>query len=152
MFLKSNASFAYATADLYSNNSLGIKLTQSYGGGLGYARGPFEVEGDLRFINERYLPPGNGEHLVGLGLGGRYDFLLEELLPAADLTVAATFVPVLNQSESWQANSTVELFLPFKSGTWGVTFGAQDNYIRNAPTGFRRNYFKTAVGLAYATK
>jgi hypothetical protein len=152
MFLKSNASFAYGTADFYSNNSLGIELTQSYAGGWGYARGAFEVEADVRFITDKYLPQGDTQHLLGLGLGGRYDFSLDQLLAAADLSVAATVVPVLNQSEAWRANSTLQLFLPFNAGVWGLTLGAQDNYLRSAPSGFRRNYFKTTIGLAYSPK
>jgi uncharacterized protein DUF481 len=151
-FLASNASFAYALADLYSNNSLGIHLTQSYGGGVGYARGPFELDGDLRYIDENYLPAGDTHHLVGAGLSGRYDFSLDALLSAANLTATITAVPVFNESDAWFGDATIGLFLPFNGGVWGVTVIAEDNYVRNAPAGFRRNYFKATIGLAYSAK
>lgn len=152
VFLASNASFAYARADLYSNNSLGVHLTQSYGGGVGYARGPFEVDGDLRYIDENFLPAGDTHHLVGAGLSGRYDLSLDALLAGANLAATITAVPVFNESDAWFGNATIGLLLPFNGGAWGVTVIAEDNYVRNAPAGFRRNYFKTTIGLAYSPK
>jgi hypothetical protein len=152
MFLASNASFAYALADLYSNNSLGIHLTQSYGAGVGYARGAFELDGDLRYVNENYLPAGDTHHLVGAGLTGRYDLSLDAIVRAADLTAALTAVPIFNEANAWFTNATVAVVLPLNAGAWGVTVAAQDNYVRNAPVGFRRNYFKTTIGFVYSPK
>jgi hypothetical protein len=152
MFLKSNASFAYVFCDLYHNNSLGLELRQAYGGGVGYARDAYEAGVDLRFINEEFLPPDLEQQLVGIGLWGSYDISLDWLVPGGNLILSAKVVPVLDESNAWFGNSAADIELPFNSGVWALTVQINDNYMDNAPSGFKRNYFKAAVGLAYVRK
>ena len=151
-FLTSNASYAYVLGDLYHNNSLGMELRQAYGAGAGYARQAFEVNADLRFLHEQFLSVEEPARLVGIGLGARYSIDLARLVPGGELALAVHAVPVLNEKDAWLADGTAQLLLPFNDGRWGLTISAQNNYLRNAPPAFKRNYFKTTVGLTYTRK
>jgi hypothetical protein len=154
MFLRSNAAYAYASGDLTHNNSLGVKFNQAYAGGVGYARSFYEVDADIRFIDENLYADGADARLVGLGLQGRIDIPLDFLLKEATVSVTEQAIPVFNKSDAWMNNAAIDVFLPFttNASTWGVTVSLQDNYLRNAPTGFKRSYFRTSLNLTYSRK
>jgi hypothetical protein len=155
-FVKSNAVYSYIEGDLYHNNSLGVYLRQSYGGGFGFTHGPLELNADLRFTGEHFYSPGVSASLVGAGLKGMYNVVLVKAKPGATtppptLSFTEQFVPVFNQSRSWYSNGGAFLSVPFNA-RWALTVTAQDNYLRNAPYTFRRNYFNTSIGITYTPK
>ncbi len=168
VFLHSSDTFAYLDATLYHNNSLGMYLQQSYSGGFGVARGAFEADADMRFVGEHFYSPGINASLVGLGLSGLVDIPLTKkragvILPSSGgsvappkapparptLTLRERIVPVLNQSKAWYSNSVAALNIPFND-KWSFTVEAFDNYLRNAPYTFRRNYVQATAGITYS--
>jgi hypothetical protein len=148
-FINSNAVYAYVTGNLYHNNSLGLYLRQSYGGGFGVVHGNLELDADVRFIGEHFYKPGVSATLAGTGLKGTYNIPLGSKGPSLNLT--EQFVPVFNQERAWFSNAYAGLNLPI-TPKWSVTVAAYDNYLRNAPYTFRRNYLKSTIGIAYTPK
>jgi len=154
IFLTSNALFAYVSGDLTHNSSLGVRFSQAYAGGFGYARNAYEVGADVRVIRENLYGIAEKANLVGIGLSGRYEFPLDVMLAGATITLTDVAVPVINQADAWMNNAAVDMTLPFttKKSTWGVSLILEENYLRNAPPKFKRNYFRTSVNLAYSSK
>jgi Protein of unknown function, DUF481 len=148
-FINSNAFYAYVTGNLYHNNSLGLYLQQGYGGGFGVVHGNLELDADLRFIGEHFYTPGTSATLAGAGLKGSYNIPLGS--KGATLNLTEQFVPVFNQERAWYSNSYGGLNIPI-TPRWAVTVTAYDNYLRNAPYTFRRNYLKSTIGIAYTPK
>jgi hypothetical protein len=147
-FLNSNAVYSYVTANLYHNNSLGLYLRQSYGGGFGVVHGNLELDADIRFIGQHFYSPGMSASLAGAGLKGSYNIPLSD---KATLTLTEQFVPVFNQERAWFSNAVGGLNVPI-TPKWSFTVAAYDNYLRNAPSSFRRNYLKSTIGIAYTPK
>lgn len=154
IFTSSENLYVPVMLNFYSNNSLGIYLQQTYAAGVGKTMGALEVNADLRFIGEHFYAPAQPNPrapslgLVGTGLSERYDFSLSSLVPGAKLTETMEFVPVFNEKDAWQGHGIVELALPFTKQL-SVVLSAFDNYVENAPATFRKNYFKTSIGLQY---
>ena len=155
LFTSSDSLFVPILLNFYSNNSLGIYLQQTYGAGVGKDLGPLELSADLRFIGEHFLTPPKTKNpvpslgLVGSGLSERFDLPLTAFLPGAKLTETLEFVPVFNQSSAWQGHGIAELSLPFTKQL-SFVLSAFDNYVENAPPGFRKNYFKSTIGIQYS--
>jgi hypothetical protein len=152
-FITSDNFYAKAVADVYRNTSLGLYFTQSYGFGLGAIVHDVELNADLRFMGEHFYPPKPSAQLVGTQLSERYSFPLGWIRPKATLSETAIATPVFNATRAWQAQGLLDLYIPI-TGTLGISTTASDYYVENAPSQFRKNYFKTAVGLQYtpATK
>jgi hypothetical protein len=142
-------------ANLYHNNSLGIYLQQTYGGGVGRTFGALELDADLRFIGEHlYTPPKSSKPieslgLIGAGLSERYDLSLGKIKAGAKLTQSLEFVPVFDHAGAWQGHGIVGISIPFTQQLSFVV-SAFDNYVQNAPPTFNKNYFKTTVGIQYS--
>jgi hypothetical protein len=147
-FLNSNALYSYVTANLYHNNSLGVYLRQSYGGGFGVVHGNLELDADIRLIGEHFYSPGLSATLAGAGLKASYDLPIGD---KAALTLMEQFVPVFNQERAWFSNAYAGLNVPI-TPKWSFTVAAYDNYLRNAPPTFRRNYLKSTIGIAFKPK
>jgi len=151
VFLLSNGVFGYGVADLYHNNSLGVYMRQSYGGGFGFTHGRLEFDGDLRFVGEHFYAPAASVSFLGIGLKGKYDIPLAFVRRGTVLSLTEQFVPALSQSHTWFSNGGAFLAVPINS-KFAMTVTAQDNYLPNAPVAFRRNYFKTGIGIQYSPK
>jgi hypothetical protein len=146
-FLSSNANYAYVVGNWYHNNSLGLYLEQNYGAGVGATHGNLEVDVDLRFVGEHFYSPGVSTSLIGAGLKGSYDIPIGG--KGVKLNLTEQFVPVFNRSRAWFSDGTAALNVPFTT-QWSMTAQLFDNYLRNAPQSFRRNYLKTTIGVSYS--
>jgi hypothetical protein len=147
-FLKSEDVYSAIIVDLYHNNSLGLYFQQAYGAGGGVTFGGWELDADLRFIGEHLYSPGPSVGLFGTRLSEQYDFDLSHIRKGLRLTEIGRVTPVFNRDRSWQAQGKLELVIPL-SDTIGLTVTPDDNYVENAPKGFRQNYFKLTLGLLY---
>jgi hypothetical protein len=148
-FLKDNAVYAYVSGNLYHNNSLGLYLRQSYGGGIGVVHENLELDADIRFIGEHFYSPGVSASLAGAGLKASYNIPLGG--NGITLNLTELFVPVFNQQKAWYSEGFAALNVPI-TPKWSVVVGAFDNYLRNAPNKFRRNYLKSTIGISYTPK
>jgi hypothetical protein len=91
LFITSDAFYASTVADLYHNNSLGLYLEQSYGGGVGRIWLGTEFDADLRFIGEHFYGPNPSVSLVGSQLSVRRTFLLNWVRPGTNVVGEARY-------------------------------------------------------------
>lgn len=149
IFINSNNLYASSVADIYRNNSLGLYFQQAYGGGLGVIVHDIELNADLRFIGQHFYPPTPSQSLVGSQLSERYSFSLDFIRPHTTLNETAIVTPVFNVRRAWQTQAIIELVIPI-TAKLGFSLSASDYYIENAPPAFRKNYFKTTLGLQFS--
>ena len=135
-------------ADLYHNNSLGIYFQQSYGGGVGRIWHGTQFEADLRFIGEHFYGPNPSASLIGSQLSETRTFRLNWIKTGAGFAELIKYTPAFNQSSAWQLYGRGDLFIPINK-RFLLSFGADDNYVENAPAPYRKNYLKTTMGLTY---
>jgi hypothetical protein len=147
-FLNSNRTYAYLLTDFYVNNSLGIYLQQSYGGGFGALHGNLELDADVRFVGEHFYAPSPSASLVGSSLSERYYIPIDFVAKGATISEVGQVLPVFNKSAAWQLHGILELNLPI---TKKLSFAASvfENYVENTPASFRQSYFKAGVGLQF---
>jgi len=148
LFPKHSKYFWYIVADEYHNNTLGILFRQSYGSGFGVTNDRFEFDTDFRLANEQFYKPGHTEQVDGFALKPRYSVPLNFIAKNSVLVFGEEFVPVF-QSKAWYSNAIGVLSLPFKP-KWSFIVSVSDNYLRNAPDTFRRNYMKMTIGFQYS--
>jgi hypothetical protein len=149
VFLAPGSTYLSALAELYHNNSLGIYFQQAYGVGAGRLLGHLELDGDVRFVGEHFYGSTRARSLVGSMLSERYALDLSFIAPGALLSETGRYLAVFNASAAWQAQGAVEIYLPV-SRTIGITAGAFDTYVANAPAQFKKNYLKSSVGVQYS--
>jgi Protein of unknown function, DUF481 len=151
LFLQNNKYFAAINTDFYHNNSLGIYFQQTYSLGFGALlhNGHAEVDGGVAGLEEHFYSPGRSVGLVGLRLSERYDIPLDFIKENARLSEVGTFFPVFNESAAWQVRGVLELNVPI-SKRISLTAGAFEDYVRNAPSTFTKNYVKSTLGLQYS--
>ena len=147
-FITSDAFYASTVADLYHNNSLGIYLEQSYGGGAGRIWHGTEFDADLRFIGEHFYAPNPSASLIGSQLSERHTFYLNWIRTGTGFTELIRYTPVFNQTSAWQLYGRGDLFIPINKKLL-VSFEVDDNYVENAPSPYRKNYLKTMMVLTY---
>lgn len=148
LFITSHAFYASTVADLYHNNSLGLYLQQSYGGGVGRIWLGTEFDADLRFIGEHFYGPSPSVSLVGSQLSVRRTFLMNWIRPGTNVAGEARYTPVFNMGSAWQLFGRADLTIPITK-KWQAKFEVVDNYVENAPSPNRKNYLKTMLGFAY---
>jgi Protein of unknown function, DUF481 len=151
LFLQNNKYFAAINTDFYHNNSLGIYFQQTYSLGFGalLRNGHAEVDAGVAGLGEHFYSPGRSVGLVGLRLSERYDIPLDFIKENARLSELGTFFPVFNESAAWQVRGVLELNVPI-SKRFSLTAGAFEDYVRNAPSTFTKNYVKSTLGLQYS--
>lgn len=148
LFITSDAFYASTVADLYHNNSLGLYLEQSYGGGFGRIWQGWEFDADLRLIGEHFYGPNPSASLIGSQLSERRSFLLNWIKPGTTFVELGKYTPVFNMSSAWQLYGRGDLNVPITKKLQ-VTFSVSDNYVENAPAPYRKNYLKTMAGLEF---
>jgi hypothetical protein len=148
-FITSDAFYASTVADFYHNNSLGLFLEQSYGGGVGRLWHGTEFDADLRFIGEHFYGPNPSVSLAGSQLSERRTFYLNWIRSGANIVEEAKYTPVFNMGSAWQLYGRADLSIPINKKLQ-AKFGVADNYVENAPAPYRKNYLKTTMGLTYA--
>jgi hypothetical protein len=153
-FLNNNRVWAAFNLALYHNNSLGIYLQQSYGLGMGVLLGPgsrpVELGADLRFVGEHFYSPGRSVGFLGARFLELYTVPLDFIRPGTRLVESLRYIPALTESKAWMLRGRVDLLIPI-SARWAFSATpVYDDYLRNAPYTFRRNYFKTQIGLQFS--
>jgi len=142
-----NRYYAVGNAEVYHNNSLGIRLQQAYGAGLGglFFGDNLELTADIRGVGQQFYKQRN-QRFAAAGLRENYSLGLPFLAPGA--TIGETFSVILpiDAERSRQFRAFSVLRIPFNPRVaFSVT--AYDDYAQNAPPGFRRNYLTTTVGF-----
>jgi hypothetical protein len=150
IFLKNNKYFSSINLDFYHNNSLGIYFQQTYAAGVGalLMNGHLELDASLAGLGEHFYSPGHSAGLVGTRLTERISLPLDFIRKNASISETGIFIPVFNQPDSWQIRGIVGLNFPL-SGSFSLTASVSDDYVRNAPSTFTKNYVKSTLSLQY---
>jgi hypothetical protein len=108
-----------------------------------------ELDADVRYVGEQFYKPGRSAELAGSKFSFRYNVPLPFIVKGASLVETATALLVFNKAKSWQLHDDLSLYIPI-SNSWKLMATAFDDYLRNAPQTFRRNYVNATVGIAYS--
>jgi hypothetical protein len=147
----------YGKAETFLNTSLGLAAQDSFG--LGYYSpvknyGPVQFNwlADTRYFRERlYATPGSLD-LVGSRLEGQ---LIYRKTDPSDKSktkysvILKTWLnPMWNDERALQAFATLSLSVPIRRSLCISFNPIEDDYLRNAPLGNRKNYATSSVSLS----
>lgn len=152
MFL-SNRLFAFVSADFLHSSSQGMKLQQTYGGGLGYVvlrdeHQELDVKGAVDYIRQTFepaVPILPDKSLIGASLGETYTRTFKGGVAFHE---GATFIPAFNDSNAYTANAFANFSIPVHKRLM-ITIGGLDSYVNEPPAGFKKNSFEFVTQLAY---
>ncbi len=141
----SSALFYSLEASGYHNNNLGIYFQQDYGLGGAYVNNKLELDADLRYIGEHFYKAEKALNLVGVQLSESYELAHSNRL---FLLQTISLTPVLNKAKATQARAGLSLTVPIFNTSWNLNFPIDDDFMQNAPRGYRQNYFSISLNLA----
>jgi hypothetical protein len=150
IFLKNDKYYTSFDGDFYHNNSLGVYFQQTYSTGLGalFLSNHVELDGGLAVLGEHFYPPTKSVSLVGTRLSERVSIPLNFIMGKPTLSETGVFIPVFNQSDAWQVRGVATLFWLLPKGV-SLSVKGFDDYLRNAPSAFTKNYVKTTLSIGY---
>jgi hypothetical protein len=157
MFLSSRL-FAFGSADFLHSSSQGMKLQQTYGGGIGYvvlrdAHQELDVKGAIDYIRQSFEQPAPpaiqnpDKSLVGASVGETYNRSFKGGIAFHE---GLTFVPAFNDSKYYTANAFANFSIPVHKRLM-ITLGGLDSYVNTPPAGgnFKKNSFEFVTQLSY---
>lgn len=144
--------FAFVSGDLDHSFSQGLRLQQTYGGGLGYVliKAPsqeLDAKVSADYISQRF-ENGTNNNLIGSQFGETY---MRKFARGILFNEQANFTPSWNETSAYSLFGSAALTFPVYHRL-GFTVGALDDYINNPPPGFKKNSFQLTVGATYALK
>ena len=150
----------YFLADASAEHNLGsgLNLQQNYGGGAGATliqrpTRTFDLKGDVHYEKQDFypapgFPSGRTENLIGASLGENF---LQKLPKGLVFTESGVAQPAFNVPSAFTAEAFATLAFPvYKQLAFSLT--AQDNYLNNPPSGYKKNTFQFTAGLTYTLK
>jgi hypothetical protein len=146
----------YGKVEMFFNSALGMAREGSLGAGYYSSAKPlgpvqFNWLADLRYFNERLY----GSHVDSAFVGSRFEGqLLYRKMDSVDksklkylLTSRSWINPMWNNQNALRGFTTLNLTVPFKRSLCMSFSPIEENYMRNAPVGSKRNYFTSSVTL-----
>jgi hypothetical protein len=152
MFLSSKL-FAFVSADFLHSTSQGMKLQQTYGGGLGYVvlrdeHQELDVKAAIDYIRQSFepaIPTLADKSLVGASVGETYS---RNFKGGVAFHEGFTFIPAFNDTEAYTGNLFANFSIPIHKRL-NITIGGLDSYVNLPPNGFKKNSFEFVTQLAY---
>jgi len=157
--LGANRGGFYGRSEWFFNTALGIALQQSFGAGY-YSRvkeaGPFEIKwlADLRYSSERLYDTARNLknlNLVGSRFEGQLTYRKKDAIDPRktkySLISRSWINPMWNNQDALQAFTTFQISVPFGRSFCFNFNPIEDDYMRNAPMGKKRNYLTSYVTL-----
>jgi hypothetical protein len=151
----SNRLFVDLTADFLHSVSQGMKLQQTYGGGLGYVvlkseNQELDVKASMVYVRQQFEQNGTAavlgsKSLVGAAFGESYT---RSLKGGIAFHQGLTVTPVFNESDAYTANAFANFAIPVKKRI-AITIGGIESYINAPPAGFKKNSFEFVTQLTY---
>ena len=146
--------YLYVIANAYHNLSLGMRVAQSYGGGIGWdgshGRSSYTLAADIRYLSEDLYAPGKSLSSGAAGLQEAYFYMFPWPKPESGLTFSESILllPAFNDSKAFLVRGTSTLDIPFSQKlSFDITL--LDDYLRNAPPKSLQNYLKLVFSLKY---
>lgn len=140
------------------NYSQGLKLSQTYGGGLGWTvilqpKQQLDLKADLHYERENFYVSSLNQNLIGVGIGDNY---LLKLPRGLLFTQFATVSPAINNLSATSALGGVAIAASF-SKRLAFSAGVTDSFINNP--GFlspgiqsNKNSIQVTTGLTYTLR
>lgn len=154
--LASNRGGVYGRAEWFLNTSLGMALQESFGPGYfspdkKMGRVEFRWLADLRYSRERLYQTRGGQDFVGSRFETQITYRRKDAHDPTKtkyLVIARSWInPMWNDEHALQAFTTWQVKFPFgKSVCLGFT-PIEEDYMRNAPIGMKKNYVTSSVSL-----
>jgi hypothetical protein len=137
--------FLSAFASLYHNFSTGMRLQQAAGVGLQYSvTDDFSVGADIRGLRQKLYAPSDRFSSLAAGLSESYTTLIPNtpVVFTERLEVALPFKTMNAMQLRWVSF----LMMPVTKRV-NFTVEYDDDYLRNAPVGYRQNFSKVSLGV-----
>jgi hypothetical protein len=143
--------YAFGGVAFDHNFSQGLDLQQQYGGGIGWtaiqdAIQELDLKGDIHYEKQQFFDATLNQNLIGSTFGETYKRKLPRTIL---LNEFANISPAWNNTNAYSAHAGASLTFPVYKGI-GFNVGAIDDYLNNAPSGFKKNSFQFTTGLTYA--
>jgi hypothetical protein len=144
--------YVYGITNFYHNLSLGMRLEQAYGAGIGWdgdhGNSSYSLLADLRYVGEDLYAPGTSQSLAVVGLGEQYSYTFQ-WREGVTLSQRVLLLPALNNSHALQVRGTAGIDVPISS-SFAFDVDLLDDYLRNAPPKNLQNFAKITFSLKYA--
>jgi len=147
--------FVDVSADFLHSLSQGMKLQQTYGGGLGYVllkgeNQELDVKASIVYVRQQFEENGTSpllasKSLVAAAVGETYT---RSLKGGIAFHQGLSFVPAFNDTSAYTANAYANFAIPVKKRI-SITIGGIDSYINEPPLGFKKNSFEFVTQLTY---
>lgn len=147
--------FADVSADFLHSLSQGMKLQQTYGGGVGYVllkseKQELDLKASVVFVRQQFEENGSSplltsKSLVAAALGETYTRTLKGGIAFHE---GLSLVPAFNDTSAFTGNAYANFAIPVKKRI-SITIGGIDSYINEPPLGFKKNSFEFVTQLTY---
>lgn len=144
--------FAFGSGAIDHSYSQGLRLQQTYGGGVGFvaikrASQELDLKVSADYIEQRF-EVGTSDNLIGSQFGETYT---RKFVHGILLNEQGSFTPSWNDTNAYSSILTAGLTFPVYHRL-GFTIGALDDFINNPPPAFKKNSFQLTIGATYAFK
>jgi uncharacterized protein DUF481 len=147
--------FVDVSGDFLHSLSQGMKLQQTYGGGLGYEllkddRQELDVKASIVYVHQQFEENGTSpvlasKSLVAAAIGETYTRSLKGGIAFHE---GLLFVPAFNDTSAYTGNLYANFAIPVKKRI-SITIGGIDSYINEPPAGFKKNSFEFVTQFTY---
>jgi hypothetical protein len=141
--------FAFGQASFDHNSSQGLKLEETYDGGVGWtvlksANQTFDLKGAMSYTQQQFQTGAN-QNLVGSVFAEHY---ARKLPHGLTLDEHASVTPAWNNTRAYSAAFGTMLTIPVYKRLGGST-GVTDTFLNDPPPGFKKNSLQFMLGLTY---
>jgi Protein of unknown function, DUF481 len=143
--------FVFGQAVLDHSFSQGLKLQQTYGGGVGFVvfkslNRELDFKASADYIDQKFETPGLDQSLFGSIFGETY---IQKFVHRIVLNEQAGITPAWNNTSAYSGFASAGLTFPVYH-RFGLTLGALDNFLNNPPPSFKKNSFQFTAGATYS--
>ena len=143
--------FAFAQAICDHNFSQGLDLQQDYGGGLGFHvlnndKQKLDVKAGVAYIHQHFANSNQNNSLIGSTFGEVYFYKFPRNIV---FTQTGNYIPARSNTRASSGDVDAQLTFPVYHRL-GFTVGLVDNYVNDAPIGFKKNSFTFTLGATYS--
>ncbi len=158
--------YGFVSAAFDHSISQGLKLQQTYGGGIGYAifksdNQEFDVKASIDYIRQSFedvvtvLPDGttstvapSSRSLIGAVIAQTY---MRTFKHGIVFNEALSVTPAFNDSQAYSALGSANLSIPVYKKL-AFTIGTVDAFFNEPPAGFKKNSFQFLTQISYSIR
>ena len=145
--------FAFAQGSFDHNFSQGLNLQQTYAGGLGWsvirrANETLDLKAGITYVRQDFSVASANQTLAGSTFEEAFARGLRRGIKFSQQLIIA---PAWTNSKALTASANATLTVPvYKRANFSL--GTIDNYLHDAPPGFKKNSFQMIMGLNYTLR